>query len=166
MIFPFSVNFNESLKTTITPENKEQVLQYIKKSILEDKADNVVIDGMQVAYKGSTSPWRGSLYTGVDNGFFDLVAKGNSWFLKYRINMRQLFIVTSIMSTIMGGIAISTGGPPWVGLIMFLWLCGANWVINLIRHGSVAVEIAAGIDEMIRNQNQVTNNDDEELVEA
>jgi hypothetical protein len=49
---------------------------------------------------------------------------------------------------------------------MFLWLCGANWVTNLIRHGSVAVEIAAGIDEMIRNQNQVTNNDNEELVEA
>jgi hypothetical protein len=166
MIFPFSVNFTESLKTVITPQNKEQALQYIKNSILEDKADNVVVGDMQVRYKGSTSPWRGSLYRGVDNGIFDLVAEGNSWVLKYRINMRQLFIVTSIMSTIMGVIAISTGGPPWIGLVMFLWLCGANWVTNLIRHGSVAVEIAAGIDEIIRNQNQITNNDNEELVEA
>ena len=161
MIFPFSVSFNESLKTTITPENKEQVLQYIRESILEDKADNVIVDDMQVKYKGSTSMWRGSLFRGVDNGTFNLVVEGNNWVLKYRINMRQLFVATSIMSTVMGVFAIATDGPWWIGIAAFLWLCGANWITNLIRHGSVAVEIATGIDDLIYYKEHPIKNDED-----
>jgi len=154
MTFPFSVRFNKSLKTIITSDNKEQILQYIKKSVLEDKADNVVVKDMAVNYKGSTSSWRGSLFGSVDNGIFYLVYQDNSWFLNYQINMYKLFIYTSIMSTIMGAFALVNGGPWWIGIAAFLWLCGANWVINLIRHQSVVANIAAGIDELINGKTE------------
>lgn len=146
MTFPFSVRFNRSLKTIITSDNEKKILQYIEKSILEDKADNVVVEDMSVNYKGSTSNWRSSLFGSVDNGIFCLVYKNNSWFLNYQINMRRLFIGTSIMSIIMGVFALANNGPWWIGIAAFLWLCGANWVTNFIRHGTVATDIAIGID--------------------
>lgn len=149
MGFPFSVHFNRSLKTTITSDNKEHVLQYVKKNILEDKANNVFVEDMAVKYSGSTSNWRGSLFGSVDNGVFNLVYKNDSWFLNYQINMRKLFIGTSILSIIMGVIALVSSGPWWIGIAAFLWLCGANWITNLIRHGTVATDIAAGIDGLI-----------------
>jgi len=81
MTFPFSVQFDRPLKTIITPDNERQILQHIKKTILEDKANNVVVEDMSVNYKGSTSNWRGSLFGSVDNGIFCLVYENNSWFL-------------------------------------------------------------------------------------
>lgn len=149
MIFPFSVRFKRSLKTIVTPDNKEQKFQYIGKSILRDKADNIVVEDLSVSYKGSTSNWRGSLFGSVDNGVFNLLHKNNSWLLHYQINMRKLFIGTSILSVIMGAFAIANSGPWWLGIAAFLWLCGANWITSFIRHGAVATDIAAGIDELI-----------------
>ena len=144
MIFPFSVCFNTSLKTIVTPDNKEQILRYIEKNILRDKADNVVVKDISVYYKGSTSNWRSSLFGSVDNGVFNLIYKNDSWFLNYQIIMFRLFIIASIMSIIIG-----VGGPWWIGIAAFSWLCGANWIINFIRHGAVATDIATGIDESI-----------------
>ena len=149
MIFPVSVTFNKRLKTTVTFTNKQQILQYIKKSISDDKADNIAIEEMHVTYKGSTSNWRSSLYGTVDNGLFNLLYKDNCWWLSYQINMRELFLFTSIASAVMGIIGFVADGSWWIGLGMFLWLCGANWLTNLVRHGSVATDIADGIDELI-----------------
>jgi len=159
MIFPFSVCFNRLLKTTITPDNKGQVLQYIGKSILRDKADKVVVEDMFVSYQGSTSYWRGSLFGSVDNGAFYLTYKSNSWFLIYQINMRKLFIGTSILSIAMGIFALVSGGPWWIGIAAFLWLCGANWITNLIRHGTVATDIAVGIDELMLGKTKLPEQD-------
>lgn len=164
MTFPFSIIFNESLKTIITPDNKEQVLQYIKKSILEDKADDVSICDMEVNYKGSTSNWRGSLFGSVDKGNFNLCNKDNVWFLKYEINMRQLFISTSIMSIAISVFEIVTGGLWWFGFVAFIWLCGGNWIINFARHASVASEIATGIDDLIYyKEHPIENNENKEV---
>ena len=149
MIFPFSVIFNRSLKTVITPDNKGQILQHIRESILNDKADRVIVKDLSVSYKGSTSNWRGSLFGSVDNGVFNLIYENNSWLLNYQINMRKLFIGTSTMSIIMTVFMLVNSGPWWIGIVAFLWLCGVNWIINLIRHGTVATDIATGIDELI-----------------
>jgi len=100
-------------------------------------------------YRGSTSHWRESLFGSVDNGTFSLNYRKNSWFLIYRINMRRLFIETAIMSAILEGFVLFSDGPWWVGIAMFLWLCGGNWIVNLVRHESVAFGLAAGIDELI-----------------
>ena len=149
MIFPVSVRFNSSLKTIVTSQNKERILQYIQESILRDKADNVIAEDMAVKYKGSTSKRRGSLFGSVDNGIFTLVYKNNTWFFTYQINMRGLFITTLIMSAIMEIFALINDGPWWIGVVAFLWLCGANWIIISLRHGSMFGDISAGIDELI-----------------
>jgi hypothetical protein len=155
MTFPFSVQFNKRLKAAITPDDQQKILQYITKNILKDKADNVVIEDICVTYKGSTSNWRGSLFGSVDNGVFNLIYKDNTRWLNYQINMRKLFIGTTILASIMGIFVFVNGGPWWVGIVMFLWLCGANWIINLIRHENVATSIAAGIDELIYSKEHV-----------
>ena len=85
MTFPFSIRFNRSLKTIITSDNEEKILQYIEKSILEDKADNVVVEDISVNYKGSTSNWRSSLFGSVDNGVFCLVYKTTVGFLTIKL---------------------------------------------------------------------------------
>jgi hypothetical protein len=159
MVFPFSVRFDRSLKTMVIPDNKEQILLYIKKSILEDKADNVVVEDMTIRYKGSTSNWRGSLFGSVDNGIFHLIYRDNSWFLEYQINMRKLFIGASILSIIMGMFILLNGGPWWTGIASFLWLCVANCIANLLRHGSAVTDIAAGIDELILGKTQLPEDD-------
>lgn len=149
MIFPFSVHFSRRLKATITADNQEEILQYITKSISESKANNVVTQEMWVKYKGSTSYSRGALFGSVDDGIFNLIYKDNSWWLNYQINMRKLFIGTATLSIIMGTFALVNRGPWWIGIASFLWLCGANWITILIRHGIVATNISAGINELI-----------------
>jgi hypothetical protein len=155
MIFPFSVHFKRALKALVTSDNKGPILQYIRESVLKDKADNVVVEYMAVRYSGSTSIWRISLFGSVDNGIFCLTHENNRWFLSYQINMGKLFITTSILSTNMGVFSLVNGGPWWVGVAAFLWLCGANWIINLIRHGAIATEIALGIDELICSETEL-----------
>jgi len=149
MAFPFTVNFNRRLKGTIIPDNQQMLLRYIKDYILADKADNVIAEDLHVTYKGSTSYWNGSLYRGIDDGIFNLFYKNDNWWLSYRINMRKLFIATSIMSTVIGVFAVLSGDPWWIGLAAFSWLCGGNWIINVVRHEVVATNIAAGIDVLI-----------------
>jgi hypothetical protein len=159
MTFPFSVCFSRSLKTIITADNKEQILQYIEKSILEDKADNVIVEDMAINYKGSTSNWRGSLFGSIDNGVFYLIYEKNTWFLKYQINMLQLFIITAMMSTFIGVYDQVNGGEWWIGIVAFLWLCGANWVTIVLRHASVAADIAWGIDELMYGKTELPEQD-------
>ncbi len=159
MTFPFSVQYDRVLKTSINSDNREMVLQYIKKRILEDNADNVVVENMAVTYKGSTSNWRGSLFGGVDDGKFYLVYKNNTWFLYYLINMSELFIVTSIMSAFMELFSLAGGGPWWIGIVAFSWLGGVNWIVSFLRHGGVVTSVAAGIDEMTYGKIELPESD-------
>jgi hypothetical protein len=159
MIFPFSVSYNRRLKATITPDNQHAVLQYIMNSILDDKANNVVAEDIHVSYKGSTSARKGSLFGSVDNGTFSLIYKDDSWWLNYQINMRELFVFATIASTIMGVFMLLGGGPWWVGITAFLWLCGVNWTISFIRHETVATSIASGIDDLICGKTELPEQD-------
>ncbi|WP_345954713.1 hypothetical protein [Mucilaginibacter sp. PAMB04168] len=85
MSFPFSISYNKHLKAVITAGNQQQLMQYIQKRILEDKADNIVIGYHSVSYKGSTSNRRGSLYRSVDSGLFTLMNNDGTWYLNYEI---------------------------------------------------------------------------------
>ncbi|WP_214069924.1 hypothetical protein [Mucilaginibacter sp. dw_454] len=149
MIFPFSVRFNNQLKAIITSKNQQQILEYISLNIIEKKADNVIIGDYRVTYKGSTSKGRGSLFGGVDDGSFDLSYKNAKWYLIYQINMRKLFINTLMLSVIAETFVLFNRGPWWIGLVAFLWLCGGNWIIYLIRHGLVVGNLTIQIDELI-----------------
>lgn len=111
MIFPFSVTFNIRLKATIIADNQQKILQYIVKSILDDKADNVVVKDILVTYKGSISNWRGSLFGSVDDGSFNLIYKDNDWWLNYQINMSELFIGGAIISSVMSIFVLQMVAP-------------------------------------------------------
>ncbi|MEZ2338532.1 hypothetical protein AB6735_22985 [Mucilaginibacter sp. RCC_168] len=132
---------------------------------MNGKADNVIVKNLSVNYKGSTSNWRGSLFGSVDNGVFNLIHENNSWLLNYQINMHKLFITTSTMSIIMAVFMLVNSGPWWVGIVAFLWLCGVNWIINLIRHRTVATDIATGIDELIFGKTELPPEQDKMIGE-
>ncbi|MBE9597988.1 hypothetical protein [Pedobacter sp. MC2016-24] len=149
MTFPLSVSFKNRLKAVVTADNQQQILQYIVKTILDEKAKNVVVEDMHVTYRGSTSYWNWSLFSGVDDGIFSLIYKDNSWSLNYQINMLKLFIGTAILSSLMAVFMLINEGPWWTGIVAFSWLCGGNWIINVIRHGALAATISTGIDELI-----------------
>jgi hypothetical protein len=149
MSFPLSVVFNKNLDIVVTPDNSGQILHYIEDAANKRKADNLVIEDMSVIYKGSTSIWRGSLFQIVDKGIFSVVYKNDSWHLRYQIDMRKLFIYTGLMSAAFGIFATIQAGMWGIGIFAFLWLCGGNWVIACIRHGSLATELAEEINELI-----------------
>lgn len=159
MIFPFVVRFNKRLSAVITSDNEAEVLWLIKKSILADKADHVIAEDLHVSYKGSASNWRGSLFQGVDNGVFTLIYKDNSWWLNYQIDMRKMFIWTAVISACMAAFVIANSGPWWIGVIAFLWLCGANWVTKVLRHGSLNTDIGHEIDELICGKKELPEQD-------
>ena len=78
------------------------------------------------------------------SGTFTLVNKNDKSSLVYEIRMYNLFITTAIMAVVFGLITQMV----WVGVGGFAWLCGMNWFTSLIRHGSLANELAAGIDQL------------------
>jgi len=157
MSFPYSVNFNNPLKSVISPENQDQVFLFIKCRILEKKASNIQTGDNIISYKGSTSRWRGSLFRMVDDGFFALIFKNHRWALHYHINCRSLFIDTSILTAIFGFFAlllsIKVGWPWWSGLLVwilsYLWIFGANWITIFFQHRELAADISIEIDELI-----------------
>jgi len=148
MRFPFSFSFERELTNAITPENEQRVLEYIETRITKRKANTIVIEDSSVIFKGSTGG-RGSLFIMVDQGVFSLVCMSGTWNLVYQINMKSLFIETGILSAVIEACSLLNGGPWWIGIVPFLWLCGANWAITLIRQGSFATEIATEIDDII-----------------
>jgi hypothetical protein len=92
------------------------------------------------------------LFQSVDRGIFTLIYKDDSWYLRYQIDMRKLFIYTGLMSVAFGIFGTIGNGMWWIGIWAFLWLCGANWVIACLRHGLLATELAEEINELIRGK--------------
>ena len=160
MSFPFSVEFNRSLKAEITHDNQQKILQYISQIILRGKADNIVVEDLSVTYSGSTANGRQSLFASIDNGTFGLTYKNGRLWLNYRINVRKLFIRTAILSSTMGAVTLVSGGP-WLAL-GFLLLCSFNWIIDVIRHEIVATDIATGIDKLICGKEAPVENKEED----
>ena len=148
MAFPITVTFNDRLKTVVTADNKQLILLYIANYIREKKADNINIENDSVTYEGSTASSNWGKFNGVDNGIFTLLFKNDKWYIEYQINMRKLFIYTPIMVCGLG-IFFALGGGPWWWPVLFgfLWLCGGNWLINWVRHGALATDLAEAIDE-------------------
>lgn len=144
MVFPFAIKYNKALRGLVTADNRLMALYHIKTYIEDKKADHIVIEKNKVRYKGTTSNWKGALFGGVDNGTFNLTEENGISCLVYEISMRDLLITTFIM-----GIAIGVFSQIWwIGLVAFLWLGGMNWLINAVRHGVLASEIADNVSDL------------------
>jgi len=147
MAFPFLASFERSIKTVVTPENKDQLLSYIKGTILEEKADNVVVEDMAVRYKGSTGG-RGSIFNTVDSGIFSLVCKDDNWFVDYQMSMHN-FVMIALVAIGIIEILLTLGDGPWaVHIVALFWPFGLAWVVEMGRHGALAGDLAAGIDHL------------------
>jgi hypothetical protein len=143
MPFPFSIRYNKPLRAIITPDNQRQVLEYIQKRILQDKADNVVIRENLVTYKGSTSSSRINLMSSVDLGTFTLVSEYGKSKLLYEVSTYRSLVILFVMCVVMGIISQN-----WLfGLIGFFWLSGMGWLVNLAQHEDLAARIAIGRKE-------------------
>ncbi len=144
MAFPFSVTYKKRLIAKIGFENLPTCLKYIQTIISEKAANNVSIENSRIGYKGSTSNYRGALFGGPDGGSFTFISDDENSFLVYEIKMNKLFVITSIMAGVFGLLSQLV----WVAAGTFLWLCGMNWITIVIRHDSLAWELAAGIDKL------------------
>jgi len=142
MPFPFSIRYNKPLRAIITADNQQQVLEYIKERILGKKANNIIIKGNQVSYKGSTGG-PNSLFNIEDNGVFSLVCIDSEWRLICCINIRGLFLFSIIVAAIASVLKL------WLGVTYFVFLYGVNVAISSARHGDLIDEIGDGIDELL-----------------
>jgi len=138
MSFPFTVTYSSRLTISVTDANKTHVLGCIHDMLLKKSAKAVTVGSYEVGFKGSTSPWRGSLMGSVDKGIFTLIEKGGITILTYKFYFIQLFIVTPIMGLAFGLFSRSI----WIGVGAFLWLGGMNWVIAIVRHHALLQEIS------------------------
>ncbi|WP_342648246.1 hypothetical protein [Mucilaginibacter sp. CSA2-8R] len=148
----------------MTPDNEQQILEFIYQKILERDADNIVIKGHQVKYKGSTSSWRQAIFNGVDNGEFKLVCRNKGWLLSYKVYTKTIFYVALTLS-VGAGVVLGLGeGEWWVGLLVFSFAYGFNRAINWVRHDILVEDVAWGIDTVFCvGQRKIKKEDSEKL---
>lgn len=81
----------------------------------------------------------------IEKGKFNLIDNGNESVLTYEFFMYRTFAIVAVMSVVMGTVS----QQPWFGVVCFAWLGGMNWLIAIIRHRNMLVDIVGGIDNLI-----------------
>ncbi len=155
MPFPFTISYHKPLRVIVTSDNQQQIVEYIKDSILKGKAHNIVVDNTLVSYQGSTSYSRASLFGSVDRGTFRLDHIGNRWFLVYEIRMYLQSVLATVVA-ILGGFWSKFW---WIGVMLFL-LYILIWFMTISRHQLLVSTIASNIDELVRVQMKNTESTD------
>ncbi|MCJ8210336.1 hypothetical protein MUY27_11510 [Mucilaginibacter sp. RS28] len=162
MPFPFSVSYTKRLKAVITDDNLQQVLDYIQKTIVENKGDNVLIQDNTVSYGGTTGAVRGSLFGMVDGGMFSLVTIDRGTTLYYKVVMRRNSILSIILATIfaMGTLCTTGFSQSWLfSLVAFIFISCGNAMISWFMHEDFGFQIVSNIDRLIGFKDEVSNID-------
>jgi hypothetical protein len=142
-MFPFTINYTRHLSNKLSYVEIAGALDQIKE-VLEDKtAEDVEIRDNHLTFKTSFFGlrWNWNVMVPIDKGEISLTSNNVKTILTYKIFMYRLFVITAIMSTIMGFISQQIG----FGVFCFVWLCGMNWVIGVSRHGGLISDIAVKI---------------------
>jgi len=153
MIFPFSIRYSVRLSDHFFTNRNKEALKYIESYITSKKGKDIVIDDDRLTFKSKffTGRSNGNILVPIEKGIFTIVDKGDQVILTYEFYMYRLFIVVAIMSVFM---AISANRI-WIGILCFLWLCGMNWLLTLIRHRRMLKKIAMAIDILCVSANSV-----------
>jgi hypothetical protein len=149
-MFPLTITFSEKLPKNFDERYYGMGIQTIKHILTENKGRIKSIEDDGLTFKGSHSYWRGSICKGVDKGAFKIQKKNNKVIVIYKIFFYELFIFTSIAGIVFGAISQEI----WVGIGIFLWLGGMNWITAIIRHQSMLKDIALEIDRNFNNLNE------------
>lgn len=152
MSFPFSIKYVALINENINEKNAQLILNYIKNFIEQKTADNIVIKDNTLSFKSSffkPGRWNTNILVPIEKGVFQLFNEGNNSMISYEIFMYHLFIGTILISVFM---AIFSG-LFWVGFIAFFWLGVMNWIVALIRHKRMLIQIALNINQTFVKDN-------------
>jgi hypothetical protein len=144
-MFPFTITYSRRLTNKLSDNDIKGALDKIKK-ILEDKtAEDVEIKDKELTFSSSFfgHRWNWNIMAPIDKGKITLTLDKEKTILSYKIFMYRLFIITAIMSTFIGLVSGIIG----VGVFLFSWLCGANWVIGVLRHSGLINDITAELSK-------------------
>ena len=111
-------------------------------------AKDIVIEDNSLSFKAGSAWSNWNIMQTIDRGVFRLEEKEGDVILTYEFFMYKLFIYTSIMALAMGIVSQKI----WAGVGAFLWLCGMNWIIGVMRHRGLLDELAADIDSFINEK--------------
>lgn len=144
MAFPFSITHTRKLKAKITAENLKLSLRYVELQIKKRKADNCKVINSKVIYKGS-SGGKQSLLAGADSGFFEIITdvEQNSYLI-YKFEIHGFITFALFVSFIFGIVSLNV----WIGVVYLCSSLAINGLITSVRHGTLANELAEGLDSL------------------
>ncbi|RWY52530.1 hypothetical protein [Mucilaginibacter gilvus] len=144
MPFHITITRSKSFEKRLSKDETEKILCYIDKFIRDKSGKNIDKTDYSLRYKGSTSYFNWNILRAVDKGVFRIEEDGFQSKITYEYFMYQLFIVVPIM-----GIGFWIFSGSYLGFLLCVgWLGGMNWLITVIRHGSMFNEITEGIDTL------------------
>ncbi|WP_316834458.1 hypothetical protein [Pedobacter nutrimenti] len=142
MPFPFSIKYTTPLEGKVNPEDYPLILKQISDFIIPKPAKDIVIENNGLRFNPGSSPSRWNLMNPIDRGTFLLNGKEGQTALSYEFFMYKHFIYTSIIAAVIG-----LGSQRiWVGIIVFLWVCGFRWLIALAKHKDMFDELVKKIN--------------------
>lgn len=144
-MFPIDVTIKRKIRGKLNPDQRKEALQHVAVAIRKKEANNIIVSGDFVTCKGSTSWSRNALFK-KDGGRFSFVDEGPISYLVFDYSQLTLFIFAASFSVI-AGIVAGIANNWWIGIIMFLWMFGANWVTSHFRYGVLVSEIAGEISD-------------------
>ena len=142
MIFPFKIKFSTQIIGTISPENSQLIVNFIKDYIVKRKGQDIKIEKDHLTFKTNLFKMSSfDILSPVEKGIFYIKVKEQNLSLVYEIFMFRLFIISIIMSIIFGILTTDIR----IGIFAFLWLGGMNWITAILRNRIMLNKIAKGI---------------------
>jgi len=146
MFFPFSIKYSKRLENKISADKTDKATQFIKEFLANKSAEDIQINARQITFKASMfgPRWKTNIMVPIERGEFTLSDKDDYSIITYQFNMYRLFIIVTIMS-----IVFTIGSKEiFVGVMCFGWLGGMNWLVAIIRHRLMLVNIVNGLDQL------------------
>jgi hypothetical protein len=147
-LFPFNIKYKRILNSK---SDSRQVFDQIEKELTRLKIDKIRRSELKIEFENSffNGQGRWHLMAPVDKGYLKL--DSNLKKLEYSFSVIRTFYITSMMALFFGLISQSY----WIGIILFLWLFGMNWIITLIRQNQFANQLKRMLNETNTTHNNV-----------
>ncbi len=148
MPFPFTIEYSRTIQRSISAEKYPEILKHISEILAPKPAKDFLIENNTLKFKPGFSFWNWNIMATIDRGRFTITEKTDGIVLTYEFFMYKLFIFSSIAALFFG----IASQMILAGVGAFFGFCGMNWIIALVRHGSMFNEIANEVDVFMLNQ--------------
>ena len=154
MTFPFVIELEQKIKTTVETESLIKIYDIIQSYLKSKSVDNCYRTGNTIKFKQSFFVLNTNVFATIDKGEIELIENKGDYSLKYKFFMLWFFIVSTAMSI---GFGLFSGQFIFAIVVFFILVIG-NFVICLIRQKGVMNELVYKIDEAYRNSKTATAN--------